>query len=95
MDNFLIIFLSIIALVLHLTYSRSKIILHSWAEENGYQILSSKLRFLSRPYTYTLLGKQWVFHVVVRTSYSTKSGYVKCGSFFWGVFVNRAEAILE
>jgi hypothetical protein len=55
------------------------------------------IRFLSRgPYTWTLLGKQLVFHVVIKDSDgAVRTGYVKCGSFFWGVFVNRAEAILD
>jgi len=97
MDNsILILGLTLIAVVIFLMYSRAKSILQTWADENGYQILSSNPRFLGRgPYTYTLLGKQWVFHVVVRASDGTKSGYVKCGSFFWGVIVNKAEAILD
>jgi len=75
-------------------YSRAQMILRTWAGENSYEILSSDLRFLSRgPYKYTLFGKQWVFHVVVRANDSTvRTGYVKCGSFFWGVFINKAEA---
>ena len=96
-NNILIIVISILAVVLYLTYSRARSILETWADENGYQILSSNPRFLGRgPYTYTLMGKQWVFHVVVRASDgTTKTGYVKLGSFLWGVMVNRAEARLD
>ena len=95
MDNNILIFcLSLIAVVIFLTYSRARSILQTWADENGYEILSSNPRFLGRgPYKYTLMGKQWVFHVTVRaTDGTTKTGYVKCGSFLWGVMVNRAEA---
>ena len=96
-SNILFIVIPIIAVILFLTYSRARSILQTWAEENGYEILSASMRFLSRgPYSYTLLGKQWVFRVVVRANDgTTKTGYVKCGSFFWGVFVSKAEAILE
>jgi hypothetical protein len=95
--NILILGISFIVVMLVLIYSRAQMILRTWAKDNGYEILSSNMRFLSRgPYKYTLLGKQWVFHVVVRASDgSTKTGYVKCGSFFWGVFVNSAEARLD
>jgi len=96
-SSILTIGLSVLAIVLFLTYSRAQMILRTWAEENDYQMISSNMRFLSRgPYTYTLLGKQWVSHVVVRTSDgTTKTGYVKLGSFLWGVMVNRAEARLD
>ena len=86
-NNILILGVSVIVIVLVLMYSRAQIILRTWADENGYKILSSIMRFLGRgPYKYTLLGKQWVFHVTIRTSDGTvKTGYIKCGSFFWGV----------
>lgn len=85
--------LFIIFIVLGLMFLRAKQVLETWAGDNGYIILSSDLRFLNRgPYSWTLLGKQWVFHVVVRTNNgATKTGYVKCGSFFWGVMVNKSE----
>jgi hypothetical protein len=89
----LIFGIAVIAIVLALMFTRSRQVLKTWARENGYEILSSELRFLSRgPYTWTLLGKQWVFHVAVRAGDGTvRTGYVKCGSFFWGVLVNKAE----
>ena len=96
-NNMLILGVSLIIVVLLLMYSRARMILQTWAGENDCKILSSKLRFLNRgPYTWTLFGKQWVFHVAVRDTEGTiRTGYVKCGSFFWGVFVNKAEAIWD
>ena len=95
--NLVILSIAIIVVVLVLMFLRAKQILETWARENGYEILSSDLRLLSRgPYKWTLLGKQWVFHVTVRANDGTvRTGYVKCGSFFWGVFVNKAEAELD
>ena len=96
-NNVLLLGISIIIIVLVLMYSRAQMILRTWAEGNCYQILSSDLRFLGRgPYSYTLLGKQWVFYVILKASDgTTRTGYVKCGSFFWGVIINRAEAKLD
>lgn len=95
--NIVILGVAIIVVLMVLMFSRARQILANWARENGYEVLSSEMRFLSRgPYKYTLFGKQWVFHVVVRASDGTvRTGYVKCGSFFWGIFVNRAEAKLD
>lgn len=92
--NLIVLVLAIVGFVLALMFLRARQILDTWAEENGYEILSSNLRFLSRgPYSWTLLGKQWVFHVVVRDYEGTiRTGFVKCGGFFWGVWVNKAEA---
>jgi hypothetical protein len=92
--NLIILGITILVSVLVLMFLRARQILETWAEENGYEILSSDLRLLSRgPYSWTLFGKQWVFHVTVRDSERTvRTGFVKCGSFWWGIWVNRAEA---
>jgi len=92
--SLIILVLTIVVSVMVLMFLRARQILETWAEDNGYEILSSDLRFLSRgPYSWTLLGKQWVFHVTVRDHERiVRTGFVKCGSFWWGIWVNRAEA---
>ena len=92
--NLILLGITVVVSVLFLMFLRARQILETWAEEKGYEILSSDLRFLSRgPYTWTLFGKQWVFHVVVRDHERTvRTGFVKCGSFWWGIWINRAEA---
>ena len=91
--SLIILGITIIVSVMVLMFLRARQILGNWAEENGYEILSSDLRFLSRgPYSWTLLGEQWVFHVTVRDHERTlRTGFVKCGSFWWGIWINRAE----
>jgi len=93
---FVILGIATIFVVLVLMFARGRQVLDTWAKENEYEILVSDFRFFNRgPYQWTLFGKQWVFHVTVRASDgSIKTGYVKCGSFFWSVLVNKAEAIL-
>lgn len=92
-NNYVLLVILIPIVILILMFLRSRQILDSWAAENGYNILSSDYRWLCRgPYSWTLLGKQWVYYVVVRASDDTvRRGYVKCGSFWWGVLVNKSE----
>ena len=91
--NLLLFAVVIIAVVLLLMFFRARSILETWAMENSYEILSSDLRILNRgSYLGTIFGNQWVFRVTVRDHEGRAStGFVKCGGFWWGLFVNRAE----
>ena len=79
------------------TFSRSRKILERWAAENGYQILSSEFRWLRRgPFFWTSSKGQTVYYVVVRTPEGpTKRGWVRCGSFWWGVMQDKAKVRWE
>ena len=88
--NLLLFAVVVIAIVLALMFFRAHSILKTWAMKNSYEILSSDLRILSRgPYLGTLFGNQWVFRVTVRNSEgAVKTGFVKCGGFWWGILIN-------
>ncbi len=92
----LIVFFIVIVALLW-TFTRARRILESWAAENGYHIISSELRWLRRgPFFWTTSKNQVVYHVTVRIPEGTvKNGWVRCGSWWWGVFQNRAEARWE
>ena len=94
MDNTVIILcIALVVIVLVWTFFRSRSILESWAKENGYQILSSEIRLFSRgPFFWTASNNQVVYYVTVQTSDGTvKRGWARCGSWWWGVFLNQVE----
>jgi hypothetical protein len=86
-----ILLLSIAMLIFH--YRRSGSILDKWAAENGYQILESELRPLRRgPFFFTTAKGQEVYRVTVQDAGGAiRRGYVRCGSFFFGMLSDRAE----
>ena len=76
--------------------SRAKSVLHTWAAENGFQIVSFDKRYMIN----TGLFKWWtnsrsqiVFFVRVRDKAGhERTGWVRCGTYFGGVlFSNQAE----
>jgi hypothetical protein len=98
MEDALVPFVVVLAVALGFgslifTFSRSRRILERWAAENGLQILSSQYRIFRRgSFFWTTSKSQTVYHVVVRTPDGrTRSGLVRCGSFWWGIFSDKAE----
>lgn len=78
-------------------FSRSRRLLDQWAAANGYRILESEVRLFFRgPYFMISSNAQTVYRVkVLDRQGNTKSGWVKCGSFFLGVFEDKVEARWE
>ena len=79
------------------TFARSRELLNRWANDNGYEIVSSEFRWLRRgPFFWTSSKGQMIYHVVVRTEDGeTKRGWVRCGGFWWGLLQDRTEAKWE
>lgn len=79
------------------SFKRGRDILEHWAMEYGYQILSSHFCWLWRgPFFWRSSKGQMVYYVVVRTSDGyTRQGWVRCGSFFLGIWKDRAEVIWD
>jgi hypothetical protein len=73
--------------------SRGRQILDLWAQTNGYRINSSEVRWLRRgPFFWTTSKGQMVYYVAVSTpGGQTRRGYVRCGSFFWGLWKDQVE----
>ena len=87
----LFLLLGIVMLIFH--YQRSRSILNKWAATNGYRILSSERRHLRRGrFFLTTARGQEVNRVMVEDSAGTiRRGYVRCGSYFFGMFSDKAE----
>lgn len=89
--------LAFVALILSWTYSRSRRILDNWADENGYEILSSEFRWLFKgPFFWKSSKNQSVFRVTITDdSDEVRTGWVRCGSYWLGILVDQADAIWD
>jgi len=87
--------LMIVGIPLHI--SRSKAILEQWAKKNGYKILHSEYRFVFRgPFFWNGSNAQTVYYVKVKDkAFNKRSGWVRCGSYWKGLFSDKAEVIWE
>ncbi|MCJ2543689.1 hypothetical protein [Thermostichus vulcanus] len=72
---------------------RSQELLQRWAAEHGYQILSQEVRYWRRgPFFWTTSRYQWVFYVRVRDSWGReRTGWVRLGDWWWGLWSDRVE----
>lgn len=72
--------------------SRSREILDRWATENGMRILEVERRYFWRgPFWFRTGEGHEVFRVTVATpSGATRSGYVRVGGWFTGLFSSKA-----
>lgn len=76
---------------------RSGSVLEQWAKDNGFEILSSEYRHLFRgPFFWTTSKGQTVYYVRVRShDGDERTGWVRCGGFFFGLLSDRAEVRWE
>jgi hypothetical protein len=74
-------------------FSRGRSLLSRWAEDNSFQILHSEIRtLLGGPFTLTSSRNQIVYSVRVRDrAGNEKSGWVRCGSFWFGISSDKTE----
>ena len=87
----LVVLIVVGSLVWH--FSRSRSLLEQWATANGFQILDSEYRSFRRgPFFWTTSKSQTVYYVKVRDREGrTHSGWVRCGSWFLGLWSDRTE----
>ena len=73
-------------------HSRASDILTRWAQENGYEIVSSERCWLWRgPFWWRSSEHQAVFYVTVKTAGGQiRRGWVRCGDWFLGMFSDQA-----
>lgn len=83
-----------IALVIYTwTISRSDTILRNWASQHRYRIVQQQYCWFWRgPFFWTSSKNQVVYHVTVEDRDGRqRTGYVRCGGWFWGLLVDTAE----
>mgnify|MGYP001367836181 CR=1 FL=1 len=86
---------AVLSMVWH--FSRSNTVLEQWAEDNGFELLSSECcHFMRGPFFWTTSKGQTVYYVKVRTSSGhERTGWVRCGGFFLGLWSDAAEVRWE
>jgi len=74
-------------------YRRARTLLQSWADQQGFQIQAAEHRWLNRgPFFWTTSRSQVVYYVtVLDMAGRTRRGYVRCGSFWLGLFSDKVE----
>jgi hypothetical protein len=92
-----ILILVVAAYALWWNFSRSQALLQKWAQENGYQILRSEYRVFRRgPFFWTSSKGQTVYYVETRDRLGVpRSGWVRCGSWWWGLWSDETEVRWE
>jgi hypothetical protein len=96
MEAFFFLALVVVVFVLYFCwhFGRSNSLLHQWAAENRYHILSQEYRsFFKGPYFWTSTKGQTVYYVVVEDSDGNKrSSWVRCGGWWFGLLSDNVEA---
>ena len=84
---------ALVVVIVVLTSARGGDILTRWAQENGFTILErQQVVFYKGPFTLTSTRSQIVYRVTVQDNTgSTRSGWVRCGSWWGGLISNAAE----
>ncbi len=87
----------VIAAALWWSFSRSRSLLKQWADENDYEILDSEYRiFRKGPFFWTSSRGQTVYYVKTRDKQGNmRSGWVRCGSWWWGLLADETEVRWE
>jgi hypothetical protein len=75
---------------------RSKSLLRQWAAQNGYRITLQEHRFFKGPYFWTSTNGQTVYYVVLKDrDGNQRSGWVRCGSWWFGVLSDNVEVLWD
>ena len=88
--------LAVIGWYMYNYFSRSRLLLRRWADENGYELLHAEQRmFRKGPYMWSSRA-QAVYRVEIRDGEGRRrKGWVRCGAWFSGVFGDKVEARLD
>jgi hypothetical protein len=74
-------------------FRRSDTLLERWAERNGYTLIEREYRWFARgPFFWTSSKGQTVYRVTVEDKAGRRrSGWVRCGGWFFGLLSDTAE----
>ena len=89
----IVIFVTFAILVVIWQFSAARKTLEQWANANNYEILSSEHRWLRMgPFWWSTSKSQQVYYVTIKTpDGQIRSGWVRCGSWFFGMLVDQAD----
>jgi hypothetical protein len=94
---FAVLVIGVVVLIQFWCTSRARQMVETWARNNGFRILSCRYHWIRRgPFFWNSSKSQMVYRVTVRTPEGkSRSGWVRCGSYWGGVFVERVEVRWE
>ena len=93
-QGFFFVALIVVVIVLAVVWrrGRSDALLHQWAAQNRYRIIRQEYRFFKGPYFWSSTKGQTVYYVVLEDSDGkTRSGWVRCGSWWFGLLSDNVE----
>jgi hypothetical protein len=75
------------------TNSRSQSVIELWARANLYEIINSEVRYFFRgPFFWSSSKGQTVYYITVKDAAGNfRSGWIRCGSWWGGLFSDQAE----
>jgi hypothetical protein len=81
----------LVIVIVRWSHKRANEILHHWANNEGYTLISAENRYWrTGPYFLNHYRGQMIFRIVVRDSEGReRSGWVRIGSWFAGVFSEK------
>ncbi len=83
--------------ILWITMKEGNRILAGWARENSFDLLEADYCWFCRgPFWFRSTKAQSVYHIMVRDKDSgeTRSGWARCGNWFWGVWGTNAIKVI-
>src|SRR5262245_40079728 len=96
LQSLFVILLLVVGVILTLVshFSRSSSLLRSWADQHGLRIIRKEYRtFLRGPFFWTSSKGQTVYRVIVEDKLGNqRSGWVRCGSWWFGLLSSHVEA---
>jgi hypothetical protein len=99
MKNIPVILLFVVIGVVALWWdiTRSRALLNRWAADSGFQIIESHYRvFRKGPFFWTSSRGQTVYFVTIRDRQGyQRSGWVRCGSWWWGLWSTETQVRWE
>jgi hypothetical protein len=89
--------ITLVSYAFYWNVSRSRALLRGWAAANGFEILQSEFRFVRRgPFFWTTSKGQTVYYVKIRDGQNhVRSGWVRCGGWWLGLWADKTEARWE
>jgi hypothetical protein len=77
--------------------TQSSAMLHTWADENGFTIVSQKFcHFWRGPFFFTTSKGQVVYRITLRDKAGSEwTGWARCGGWFWGLMSNQVTVRLD
>lgn len=79
------------------SFRRSEAMMRKWAQQNNYRIVEAKIPMIGQgPFFWTTSRSQSVYRVVVQDSKGkTRSGWVRCGHWLFGMQREQTEVIWD